>query len=254
MSESDPGHAQIHAAFQDSAKRAVNAEGGDNWAEFAGWLAVDTGTGIAEFNQASVVGPGAERAIDAVARWYARRSTGFRLRLRVPGDEAVVEAALAAGYREERRMPAMVRALPIAGFVVEGLRLARVVDDEGIGAYLAARAEGDSLAPPDDEEAAFIAAVTRTGLFHYLVGFEGEEPVATAMAFDAGDLVLVNNVFVREEWRRRGLGAAMTAAAAGLVPGARLACLEATELGAPVYARMGFTTAFWYLRLAPPPA
>ena len=43
-------------------------------------------------------------------------------------------------------------------------------------------------------------------------------------------------------WRRRGIGRAMTAAPlrAARAGGARRACLDASDAGAPIYQRLGF--------------
>jgi GNAT superfamily N-acetyltransferase len=52
----------------------------------------------------------------------------------------------------------------------------------------------------------------------------------------------IANVVVREPFRRRGFGAAITAAAAGACAegGSRGVCLGASRMGYPLYLRMGF--------------
>jgi len=74
------------------------------------------------------------------------------------------------------------------------------------------------------------------------VGFEGARPVASAGLMLGGGLAGVYNVAVAPKARRRGIGAALTAAAIaeGRDRGYQVAVLGASELGYGVYRRMGF--------------
>jgi GNAT superfamily N-acetyltransferase len=75
-----------------------------------------------------------------------------------------------------------------------------------------------------------------------LVGRADGAPVACAMAFSGGGAVGLYGVMTVPSHRRRGYGSAMTAAgvAWGASRGHRFAILHATEMGEPVYRRMGF--------------
>ncbi len=77
----------------------------------------------------------------------------------------------------------------------------------------------------------------------YLAWIDGR-PVATAMAVLDGDVVGVYNVATLPDARGRGAGTAVTAASIAdrLADGARLAVLEASEMGLHVYERLGFRT------------
>lgn len=79
---------------------------------------------------------------------------------------------------------------------------------------------------------------------HWLVLRRDGEAVATAMVFVTGDIAGVFNVGVPARHRRAGLGAAVTweAVRVGRHLGARVAVLQASEMGEPVYDRMGFRT------------
>jgi uncharacterized protein (TIGR03086 family) len=72
------------------------------------------------------------------------------------------------------------------------------------------------------------------GNWRLLVGSEGDEPVATAAAYLAPTLNLVEFVSARAEVRSRGFGAALTAAAGVAAPD-RPAMLIASDLGRSVY-------------------
>jgi GNAT superfamily N-acetyltransferase len=74
------------------------------------------------------------------------------------------------------------------------------------------------------------------------VGYEGGTPVATAGLFVSGRTAGIMNIACLASHRRRGIGEAMTwhAVARGAELGATLAALQASEIGRPVYERMGF--------------
>jgi GNAT superfamily N-acetyltransferase len=87
----------------------------------------------------------------------------------------------------------------------------------------------------------------------FLGSIDGQD-VATSMAVVTGGLVGVYNVQVRPDFRSRGLGRAMTQAAlaAGSRHGCTAATLQSTEMGLPVYERMGFTTQYKIVRYVRP--
>ena len=75
----------------------------------------------------------------------------------------------------------------------------------------------------------------------YLARLDGR-PVGTALGFHAGSVLGIYNVAVLSDARGRGIGGAVTRAAlqAGADDGCRIAVLESTALGHPVYERLGF--------------
>jgi ribosomal protein S18 acetylase RimI-like enzyme len=68
------------------------------------------------------------------------------------------------------------------------------------------------------------------------------EVVGTALVVIDGPVAGIYNVGVRESARGRGIGRAVTAEVARIAraTGCRLAILEASAIGAPVYRRLGF--------------
>ena len=74
------------------------------------------------------------------------------------------------------------------------------------------------------------------------------QPVAVSSTVMAGGLAGVYAVAVVPAFRGRGIGTAMTlhAMAEGRRRGATTAVLQATEMGKPVYEKIGFSTAFAY--------
>lgn len=74
------------------------------------------------------------------------------------------------------------------------------------------------------------------------VGYLDDEPVATAELFTSGSLGGLYSVSTRPEFRRRGIGSAVTwhAAEWARCAGARTLALQSSEAGQSVYARLGF--------------
>jgi ribosomal protein S18 acetylase RimI-like enzyme len=85
----------------------------------------------------------------------------------------------------------------------------------------------------------------RDGPLQLVVAALGDRPVATAAAFVAGDVAAVYNVATVEDARGRGIGREVTIAVcrAAAERGARVAVLESTAMGYPVYRRLGFRDA-----------
>jgi GNAT superfamily N-acetyltransferase len=77
--------------------------------------------------------------------------------------------------------------------------------------------------------------------------------VATSMLVATGSIAGIYWVATRAEQRGRGYGEALTwaAVAGGGESGCRVACLQASKAGFPVYARMGFAHVFDYEHLHP---
>jgi ribosomal protein S18 acetylase RimI-like enzyme len=76
----------------------------------------------------------------------------------------------------------------------------------------------------------------------HFVGYLHGDPVATVSLVTAGGTAGIYNVTTVEAARGRGIGAAMTVAAArhGAARGFDLATLQASRMGRPVYERLGF--------------
>lgn len=116
-----------------------------------------------------------------------------------------------------------------------------LVASEAFGAPLEA---AGTLAPAstlDDERCSWFLA------------FLDGDPAACGQLFRTADVAGAYSIGVREGFRRRGLGAAITAAvlAAGRDAGCSVGVLQASPMGTPVYERMGFETVTQYHRFSP---
>jgi len=74
------------------------------------------------------------------------------------------------------------------------------------------------------------------------VGYVGGRPAATSLRVTTGDVAGIYFVSTLPEFRRRGFGESMTwrAVVDGRRAGCRLSYLQASKMGRPIYARMGF--------------
>jgi N-acetylglutamate synthase len=74
------------------------------------------------------------------------------------------------------------------------------------------------------------------------VGYVAGKPVATSTRVTTGDVAGIYNVATLPEFRRQGFGESMTwqAVADGRTAGCRLSCLQTSEIGRPLYERMGY--------------
>lgn len=75
--------------------------------------------------------------------------------------------------------------------------------------------------------------------WQFFVAYDGDRAVATAGAYVTDRITMVELVSARPETRRRGIGAAVTAAATLAAPD-RPALLIASDLGRGVYGRLGY--------------
>lgn len=178
-------------------------------------------------------------------------STSVRRAHGVPGDgfdvaegaHPVFERAMtAAGYRELVRRPGCAAAVKSVAVPASGdLQVDVVGDAAGLAAYRAVQVEVFGWTP--ETAAQWVTApLVADPAMALLVGRVGGEIVGAAAGSLHQGAVGVFGVCVTEGRRRRGYGAALTAAVVtwGAERGADLAWLQASELGLPVYLAMGF--------------
>ena len=224
-----------------------------------GVVTILTGLPFDWFNQIMIehdeATPAGVRA--AVARAREDRLE-FVVRLRDGVDDHVIPTLERIGLAPPDaadRTPGMV-AFPvdletIAGQAVDGLEIRRVTDAGGIDAHRGVVTAGFGSDPAVADGTACLALLERPECAVY-VGYAGGEPVVSGLGWRTGRTIGVYSIATIEGARRRGFGAAMTArvAADGVAAGCDVAALQASELGRPIYERLGFRTVVRYAAYA----
>ena len=86
------------------------------------------------------------------------------------------------------------------------------------------------------------------------VGYADGGPVVSGLSWRTGRTIGVYSIATIASARRRGYGAAMTARAVadGVIVGCDVAALQASEMGRPIYERLGFRTVVRYAAYVEP--
>lgn len=201
----------------------------------------------------------AERFLARADRFFADRQRGYTLATRDCADDRELAAvAESAGLVQLLSPPAMVvrerfddRPPP------EGIELHDVTGAERLAdfAVVAARAWTTYGLPEEVPHTVFgnrqefiaphIPAV---------VAYDGDEPVAAALAVLSHGIAGIYWVSTVERARGRGLGETVTRAVTNMSfdRKARLVILQASPMGEPIYRRMGFEEVFRYAMLVRP--
>lgn len=187
-----------------------------------------------------------------LARAFARldeRGMPFLLRIRDGLDEASEQAAEAHGLRYTDAIPGMALA-PVPAAAAgppEGLEIRLVTDAATFGSLadiIAATFDIDPEACRDVLTPRLVEAPNA----HWYLGYADGAPVASSALITSGDVAGVHYVGTLASHRRRGFGEAMTRHAVdeGAKAGCRISALQASEMGQPIYERMGFRTVTSY--------
>jgi ribosomal protein S18 acetylase RimI-like enzyme len=190
----------------------------------------------------AVDGTGALRRAD---EFFASFGGDHIVLAREPDDADLANAAVAAGYTPEWTERPMAlshspQPAPLAGDI--DLRVVSTTEEVVDYGTVVADANDD----PGERERAGLLFHDRTILAPHIAAFVAYldgTPVACAMTLVSHGVAGVFYVATVERARRRGLGDALTrvAARAGFSMGARAAWLGASEMGADLYRRIGFS-------------
>lgn len=148
----------------------------------------------------------------------------------------------AAGFSAEPEDPWMLRpAGRIAIDAAPGLRIAAVADARDVVTFERTVIAATGKTPPGHVDGAIHPgpATVADPAFALFVGYLDDEPVATSLAAIAPEASSIGAVAVCARARRRGIGAAMTAAAVASAVD-RPATLLASDPGFGVYSSLGF--------------
>ena len=187
-------------------------------------------------------GAAAWDGIDALRAAFAERSLAPRLEFVAEGAPGLEEALADQGFALEARIPVMtcpeedLREVPPPSGVVIG----RVYGGPDVQPMMEVQAAAFGEGPPSD---AAVEAYHGRGLLARLDGIAAGAASHSAIAEGVSE---IGGVAVLERFRRRGIAAALTSAAAAeaFAEGAELCFLTPGDEGAErVYARAGFARA-----------
>jgi GNAT superfamily N-acetyltransferase len=203
----------------------------------------------------------ARELLASAGEFFGERQRGFSVWARdgLPEDRDLQAAAGAAGLQPVYAMPEMILKGPVPPAPIPaGAELRQLRSEDEVDAYWkVAAASYASIGFPLDifdfyRDRAGLLADNLAAFIAYLDG----EPASIAMTIVSHRVAGVYWVGSLEAARGKGLGRAVTTAAtnAGFELGADVASLQASHMGKPIYAKMGFETVFDYqLLLSPPP-
>ena len=198
-------------------------------------------------------GRAADDALNLASEWFGELGHGFALHVRVGRDDDLERRALDRNFRVLLDLPVMVyEGEPPAVRLPEGHTLERVEDEQGIRDLVRAVAEPFEL--PGEVSSVFARPESVLSPFTGAVVVRDGRGTAVAGAWTCVShlIACIGFVGTAEASRGQGIGTAATAGAMrlGYAMGARAAALQASPMGLPVYARMGFREVGKYRLLA----
>ena len=186
--------------------------------------------------------------VDALVGLYRRRDRRPRLEYIPVLAPAVEQALRSGGFVPEGRLVLME---PLHGVLApalpDGIELVRPASPEELrGARTAQGLAYGEAGDPSDEDVDSLARTLRSGGGAILARTHDAQPVGAGECTPVIDGVSeITSIGVVEDWRRRGIAAAICAALSDLVRelGATSPFLMANEAESRVYARVGFMSA-----------
>lgn len=197
-------------------------------------------------------GLAADDVFERTRAFFAARRRGYTLMLRAHADADLVAAAEGAGLTPWGASPAMVLEARLADAPAPaGAHIERVDSEADARDYAAVMGAAYATygMPADVAPAVLSLDVLRAPhIAAFLVRLDDGTPAAGAMVMVTHGVAGIYWVGTTPETRGRGLAELATRVAgnAGFDLGARIAALQASVMGEPVYRRMGYVTVTRY--------
>jgi len=224
-----------------------------------GVATVLTGLPILLFNQVIIESEDASgAAIERAVAQARSRGSAFVVNLRVGEDDAWLDLVGRLGLvplSPEPWIPGMaLHPVPVGATPPPaGHEIREVTDEAGIEDHILTASTGFEL--PESILRGFLTpeVVARPDVTVY-VGYTDGVPVSTGLGLRTGRTIGVYNIATIPSYRKRGYGAAMSARIAddGVAAGCDVAILQSSEMGYPVYARLGYRTVVRYMGYVEP--
>jgi GNAT superfamily N-acetyltransferase len=210
-----------------------------------GLVMISTGLPIPFFNPAALLAwPDDPLAVvERVRDFAARHGCPSAISTWDEVAERFEPVARQLGLQDDGATPVMVMTRDMRREIapVEGLSISVVMTPEERRVYAETVAAGNELPLEWAEPFAGEELLATPGLTAYLGSIDGR-PVATSLLLETAGVAGVHVVCTVPEYRRRGIGAALTLRCAedGLAHGCDVSALQSSSLGYPVYERIGY--------------
>jgi ribosomal protein S18 acetylase RimI-like enzyme len=205
---------------------------------------------MAMFNQVFVLRPldNPHALLDKAARFFDEHKLPFVVRIRAGLDPAAERACEDLGMPYSDSVPGMtITDMNREYRRVDGLDIRTVRDSDILEQHLAVDAEAFGF-PLEVGRLLFNKRLFDATEVELYVGYVGGQPVANSALIAAQRIAGVANIATLPSHRGRGIGEAMTAHVInrGREFGCIMASLQASDMGRPLYERMGFRTVCEY--------
>jgi ribosomal protein S18 acetylase RimI-like enzyme len=187
--------------------------------------------------------------------FFAGRKRGYTVKVRDTGQDDDLEAfCTAAGLVAfGETFPEMICREPFADVTPpDGIELRPVTDERGLLDFMAVNGDAYSIygLPPEVFTDSFDlpAQVLGDDDAAIVVAYRGEQPVSAALTYSSDGIASLQWVGTVAAARQMGLGRAMTQRVTNLAfeRGAARVTLQASEMGEPVYTKLGYETLYRY--------
>lgn len=234
----------------------------DSWREMAsfstagdvferdGVLAVISGSPVPWLNVAFVTRKldAPAEALAAAVAFFDDRRQPFIVRVREGVDPDAESAAEALGMLYNDTVPGMtLYPVPKAPALPPGLEIRTVEDETGLSEFVSVSAEAFGMPVEGLSQLVTMRFIEDPGWRSYLGFVDGEAVTASMLQMD-DEIAGVYFVGTRGAYRKRGLGEALTwhAVREGAGAGCTVSALQASDMGKPVYERMGYRVVAGY--------
>ncbi len=220
--------------------------------QFGPLAAASAGVPVPLFNRVFLFEVPHAGDLSAAVAWMAERDVPFLVTVTGPVLENVTSHLDDLDLVRAGEQPGMAMAsldgIPPPGSAAD---IAEVTDPDEREAFSAVTASAFGM-EPDGAEQLDRAALAAENVRLFLGSLDGR-PAASGLLVRSGDVAGLYSIGVREPFRRRGIGEAMSRAVlrAGREAGCRVGVLQSSEMGYPLYERMGFETVVTYHQFEP---
>jgi ribosomal protein S18 acetylase RimI-like enzyme len=208
-----------------------------------GLLVAASGVPLRSFNNVFVRRPlqNPVSILSDVFAYLDSRKLPFRLRLREGRDQAAEAAAARHGLHCIGTIPELVLDPITSKSGPPPLEIRRATEVGALDEHGSVVADGFDL-PASLLRQVFSSRLIAEAGWQGYVGYVDGQPVAASQLSMTGDVAGIYYVATLKEFRGRGFGEAMTwrAIQDGAKAGCDVAILQASDMGRPIYERMGF--------------